>query len=104
MLVLILGPAVLAAAVLVVIRRCLSAVDRLSVQIGDIDEQVRTWQHAHDHQVAELHRRLEGIERTATRTAEQGLALSGGLTDLNAVLTASFGATEARRPSNGVAS
>lgn len=82
MLVLIFGPAVLAAAVLVlvVVRCCLSVADRVSVQVGDIDEQVRTWQRAHDHQVAELHRRLEGIERMATRSAEQGFALSGGLT------------------------
>ena len=99
MLVLIIGPAVLAVAVFLIFRRCLSAVDRLSLQIGGIDEQVRTWRHAHDHHVAELHRRLDGIERTATRAAEHGLALSGELS----ALSASIGATAARRPTNRVA-
>jgi len=102
MVVLIVGLGVLATVVFAVAHRCLSVVDQLSVQLGDVDEQVRAWQRAHDHHVLELHRRLQGLERMAVRTADQGLALSGGLTDLYQALAAEVGATEARRRSGEV--
>ena len=45
-----------------------------------LDRAVTAWQRAHDHQMQELHRRLNGIETAAGRAEREARAVSGQLT------------------------
>lgn len=65
-------------------RRHRFSVGRMVAEIDRLDGELHGWQRAHDHQLAELHRRLAGIEHAADRAADKAYEVSHQLEALHA--------------------
>jgi len=61
-----------------------SSVGRIVAEIDRLDGELHGWQRAHDHQHAERHRRLAGIEHAADRAADKACEVSHQLEELQA--------------------
>ena len=94
--------AALAVAVVVLVGwRCTARLGRIAADLSQLDRLVRGWQHAHDHQISELHRRLTGIEAAAMAAESSTRAVSELFVDLNAVAGAAGSAGGSGQPEVG---
>lgn len=70
-------------AVMAAKRYVVASLGRLDLHIAVVERELRSWQHAHDHHLTELHRRLTGIEQATTRAETEARAVSDHLVKLN---------------------